>query len=178
MEVRVVSGAVVVEIGVLARADVPGLVARAEEMVVREPGARLVCAVLPDCPADLVLVDVLARLRLLARRRGRAYQIRDAPPAVGDLLGLVGLRDAVPVADPAAEAHRPRAAPPGRGGNSHTDARHAQASPPSPAAEAHRPRAAPLRRGLDRCFEARWEAEEGEQVLGVQEGVQADDASA
>lgn len=100
MEVRVASGAVVVEIGAsLARADIAGLCDRADACLGRVPEAPLVCAVPPDRRVDLVLVDVLARLRLLARRRGRAYQVRDAPAALRDLVGLVGLRDAVPIGD-------------------------------------------------------------------------------
>ncbi|HSA50792.1 MAG TPA: hypothetical protein VLH10_11885 [Yinghuangia sp.] len=99
-QVRVASGAVVVEIRApLARGDTAGLCERADEFLGRVPGAGLVCEVKPGCPADLVLVDVLARLRLLARRRGRAYQVRDAPAALHGLLGLVGLCEAVPVGD-------------------------------------------------------------------------------
>ncbi|UGQ13652.1 STAS domain-containing protein [Yinghuangia sp. ASG 101] len=110
MEVRIASGAVVVEIGAaLGRADVAGLCDRADECLGRVPEARLVCAVQPGRRVDLVLVDILARLRLLARRRGRAYQVRDAPAALRDLVGLVGLRDALPIGD----AHAP---PPPRPG--------------------------------------------------------------
>ncbi|MGW0662096.1 STAS domain-containing protein [Streptodolium elevatio] len=143
MKVRVVAGAVVVDIGALVRADVPGLCARVDEMLARVPGARLVCDVGADCRADLALVDALARLRLLARRRDRAYQIRDAPPALTDLLGLVGLRGAVPVTGP-----------PGLPG-------------PLNRAPAASDRALRL--------QAVREPEEGEQVLGVEERVEADD---
>ncbi|WTW98098.1 STAS domain-containing protein [Streptomycetaceae bacterium NBC_01309] len=153
MKVRVVAGAVVVEIGALVRADVPGLCARVDEMLARVPGARLVCDVGADCRADLALVDALARLRLLARRRDRAYQIRDAPPALTDLLGLVGLRGAVPVAGPPG--------PPGLSG---------LPTPPTncaPTAVAAHDRALRL--------QAVREPEEGEQVIGVEERVEVDD---
>lgn len=149
MKVRVVAGAVVVEIGALVRADVPGLCARVDEMLARVPGARLVCDVGADCRADLALVDALARLRLLARRRDRAYQIRDAPPALTDLLGLVGLRGAVPVAGPPGPSGPPT--PPNR----------------APTAVAAHDRALRL--------QAVREPEEGEQVIGVEERVEVDD---
>lgn len=137
MEVRIASGAVVVEIGaVLGRADVAGLCDRADECLGRVPDARLVCAVQPGRRVDLVLVDVLARLRLLARRRGRAFQVRDAPAALRDLVALVGLRDAVPIGD----------------------------AQPYPA-----PRLPASGLQLER------KTEQWEQMLGVQEGVEADD---
>lgn len=100
VEVRIASGAVVVEIRAsLGRADIAGLCDRADECLGRVPDGGLVCTVQPGRPVDLVLVDVLARLRLLARRRGRTYQVRDAPAGLPDLMGLVGLRDAVPLRD-------------------------------------------------------------------------------
>lgn len=125
-----------VEIGAVARGELAELCARADELLARAQGARLECRVGAGVAADLVLVDALARLRLVARRRGRAYRIRDAPPALRDLLGLIGLRGAVPVGEDA--------------------------------------EALPVRSGL----QARREAEEREQVLGVQEGVEPDDPPA
>lgn len=158
MKVRVVAGAVVVEIGALVRADVPGLCARVDEMLARVPGARLVCDVGADCRADLALVDALARLRLVARRRDRAYQIRDAPAALRDLLGLVGLRSAVPVVGP-----------PGPLGG----------VPEGPAGTTGVPTGSPTGTptGSERALrlQAVRESEEGEQVLGVEERVEADD---
>ncbi|WP_436776249.1 STAS domain-containing protein [Yinghuangia sp. YIM S09857] len=166
MKVRVVAGAVVVEIGALVRADVPGLCARVDEMLVQVPGARLVCDVGADCRADLALVDALARLRLAARRRGRAYQIRDAPPALTDLLGLVGLRGAVPVAG---TAPPPRPAGPPR--TSHGAAIRAAPETTSKAPTPACPDRAALRLQPVR------QPEQREQVVGVEERVEPDDPS-
>jgi hypothetical protein len=44
---------------------------------------------------DLALVDTLARLQLIARRRGGSVLVRDASPDLRQLLHLVGLADVV-----------------------------------------------------------------------------------
>lgn len=44
-------------------------------------------------PADLALVEELARLRLAARRLGHSMSLRDPCPRLQDLLDLVGLAD-------------------------------------------------------------------------------------
>ncbi|MCF2525990.1 STAS domain-containing protein [Yinghuangia soli] len=119
--VRVAAGEVVVALGALTRAEVPALCALADERLAGLPDARLVCEVPPGRPADLALIDALARLRLTAKRRGRVYQVRDAPAELGELLGLVGLAAAVPL-DAAEPADGPPAPP---------------ADPPPPAAGPH-----------------------------------------
>lgn len=134
----------VVAIGPLARGEVAGVCARVRAVLEGAPGAPLVCDVSAVVRPDLVTVDVLARLRLAAKRYGRAYRIRDAPPALGDMLGLLGLERAVPVDDPGEPADRARA---------------------SPGGAVLRDRLQPVR-----------EAEQREQLLGVEEGVHADDA--
>ena len=45
---------------------------------------------------DLVLVDVLARLRLVAGRLGAAFVVLGAPPELDQLLAFVGLLTVVP----------------------------------------------------------------------------------
>jgi hypothetical protein len=47
---------------------------------------------------DLAIVDVLARLQLVARRLGCAIRVRDADAEVADLLALVGLAEVVGLA--------------------------------------------------------------------------------
>lgn len=49
----------------------------------------------PDCET----VDILARLQLLARRRGREIALRNASPRLCELLELSGLADIVPCVD-------------------------------------------------------------------------------
>jgi hypothetical protein len=44
-----------------------------------------------SAPADLEVVDALARLQLAATRRGVRLRLRDPPPDLLDLLDLVGL---------------------------------------------------------------------------------------
>lgn len=149
MGIRVGAGEVVVEIGALACADLPALCALADEQLARVPAARLVCEVAAGRSADLVLVDALVRLRLVAKRRGRTYRIRDAPEALGDLLGLVGLRAAVPLGRGTAE-------PTGPG--------------PDPALVLDV-------LGVLGVLEVRRQPEEREQVLGIEERVEADDAA-
>ncbi len=47
----------------------------------------------PSGRVGLELVDALARLRLVAQRLGCSIQVRDAWPALTDLLDLVGLHE-------------------------------------------------------------------------------------
>ncbi|MFI8827533.1 STAS domain-containing protein [Streptomyces sp. NPDC053431] len=55
-----------------------------------EPG-RVVCEIGGLGPADLAVVDALARLRLTARRRGHRLEFRGAAPELRGILELVGL---------------------------------------------------------------------------------------
>lgn len=139
----------VVAIGPLARGDVAGVCARVRAVLERAPGAPLVCDVGAVVRPDLVTVDVLARLRLAAKRYGRAYRIRDAPPALRDMLALLGLERAVPTDDPGEPAG------------------------PGPA---DRARASPRGGLLGNRLQPVREPEQREQLLGVEEGVHADDA--
>ncbi len=78
--------------GPILRSDLPGLCDR-------------VCAILTDAPAeeafcdvrgvepDAVTVDALARLQLAARRRGCRVRLRNASPALLDLVAFMGLTD-------------------------------------------------------------------------------------
>ena len=78
--------------GPILRSDLPGLCDR-------------VCAILSDAPADealcdvrgvepdAVTVDALARLQLAARRRGCRVRLRNASPALLDLVTFMGLTE-------------------------------------------------------------------------------------
>ena len=81
--------------GPILRSDLPGLCDR-------------VCAILTDVPADealcdvrgvepdAVTVDALARLQLAARRRGCRVRLRNASPALLDLVTFMGLTEVLP----------------------------------------------------------------------------------
>jgi hypothetical protein len=42
-------------------------------------------------PVDLAVIDLLARVGLLARRFGSTVDVRDPPPGLADLASLVGM---------------------------------------------------------------------------------------
>jgi hypothetical protein len=92
------SGTVVLAVdGPLTPADLPGLYARACRLMDRLGATRVVCEVGPLVAADAVAVEALARLQLVARRRGLRVALRRASPDLVDLLALAGLTDIVPV---------------------------------------------------------------------------------
>jgi ABC-type transporter Mla MlaB component len=78
----------------LAPSDLPGLHARACELLEVAEAATIVCDV-RDVAADAVTVDALARLRLAARRRGCRMRLRNASPELLGLIALIGLDDAL-----------------------------------------------------------------------------------
>lgn len=76
-----------------------GLGAAAEDAVVIDVGALTD----PDCAT----LDVLARLALRAQRRGRRILLRNACPALHELIELGGLTDVLPcTGDSGGEAGR------------------------------------------------------------------------
>ena len=46
-------------------------------------------------PADLTLIDVLARAQLMARRLGCSIQLCDAPAELASLILLLGLAESI-----------------------------------------------------------------------------------
>ncbi|MFF2008090.1 STAS domain-containing protein [Streptomyces sp. NPDC058195] len=97
---------VLVVTGRVTRTAVPGLCAELESLLygpdgaVRDPDAEaeVDCDVGGVARVDLVLVEAVARLGLVARRAGgRRLRLRNAPPELRGLLDLVGLADVVDV---------------------------------------------------------------------------------
>ena len=60
---------------------------------------RIVCDLGHALAADAVAVDALARLQLGARRLGRWVELRNASPALSELLDLMGLDEALPAGE-------------------------------------------------------------------------------
>ncbi|MFD5063893.1 STAS domain-containing protein [Streptomyces sp. NPDC058394] len=92
--------------GRVTRPDLPALCAELESLLydpegrVRDPDAGVDCDLGGVVQADLVLVEAIARLGLVARRAGgRRLRLRNAPPELRNLLELVGLADVVNVED-------------------------------------------------------------------------------
>ncbi|MDF6044440.1 STAS domain-containing protein [Streptomyces sp. JH14] len=88
--------------GRVTRPDVSALCAELESLLydpegrVRDPDVGVDCDVGGVVQADLVLVEAVARLGLVARRAGgRRLRLRNVPPDLQHLLDLVGLADAV-----------------------------------------------------------------------------------
>jgi ABC-type transporter Mla MlaB component len=78
--------------GPIARADLPGLCNRVCAVLGARRPAVALCDVTGVDP-DAVTVDALARLQLAARRHGCEVRLRNASPALLDLVELMGLTD-------------------------------------------------------------------------------------
>jgi ABC-type transporter Mla MlaB component len=83
--------------GPLSQAELPALYDRACELMARPGVARVLCEVGPQVAPDGVAVEALARLQLVARRRGLRVALRHASRDLVDLLALAGLTEIVPV---------------------------------------------------------------------------------
>jgi ABC-type transporter Mla MlaB component len=82
--------------GSIARADVPLLCERVRVLLEGTHADLVVCDVGALVDPDAVTIDVLARLRLTARRLGRRVGLLDACGELQDLLALTGLSDVLP----------------------------------------------------------------------------------
>ncbi len=78
--------------GRIARTELPALCERVCAMVESSGADVCVCDVI-SVDADAVMVDALARLQLVARRRGCRVRLRHAPDELLELLAFMGLRD-------------------------------------------------------------------------------------
>jgi hypothetical protein len=78
--------------GPLAAGDAADLCERLRAVLASSDAAVIVCDV-GGLPANIVTVDLLARLQLTARRLGRRIELRSGTPELGRLLAFVGLAD-------------------------------------------------------------------------------------
>jgi ABC-type transporter Mla MlaB component len=78
--------------GPITRADLPGLCDRVCGLLT-ESGAGVVLCDVCDVEPDAVTVDAIARLQLAARRSGCRIRLREASPALCELVDFMGLAD-------------------------------------------------------------------------------------
>jgi ABC-type transporter Mla MlaB component len=78
--------------GPILRSDLPGLCDRVCSLLGDAPADEALCDVRGVEP-DAVTVDALARLQLAARRRGCRVRLRNASPALLDLVAFMGLTE-------------------------------------------------------------------------------------
>lgn len=78
--------------GPISLADLPGLCDRFGALL-RESQARVVRCDVHGVDADVVTVDALARLQLVAKRRRCRFLLVGTSPPLRELVGLMGLDD-------------------------------------------------------------------------------------
>ena len=81
--------------GPIRRDDLPGLCSRVCALLQESSPTVAVCDVSGIDP-DAVTVDALARLQLAARRQGCRVRLRNASPALLELVAFMGLTDVLP----------------------------------------------------------------------------------
>jgi ABC-type transporter Mla MlaB component len=79
----------------VTRADIPVLCADLAERLRGRAGGVVICDVAQVYRPDVVTVEALARLRLTARRHGWKLVVSGAGPRLVELVGLLGLGDAL-----------------------------------------------------------------------------------
>ncbi len=82
----------------ITRADLPALCAGLAELLRGRPAGVVVCDVTAVSRPDVVTVEALARLRLVARRHSWRLEVGGAGPELVGLVRLLGLSDALPPA--------------------------------------------------------------------------------
>jgi hypothetical protein len=82
----------------ITRADIDVLCAGLAELLPGPAGGVVVCDVAAAGRADVVTVEALARLRLVARRHGWRLEVSGAGPELVELVRLLGLSDAFSIA--------------------------------------------------------------------------------
>ena len=85
---------VVVIAGSVEPADIAALCERARRVLVDVDTDPVICEA-NALRADLAAVDAVARVALTARRLDRGIELRDATPALRELLALAGLGEVV-----------------------------------------------------------------------------------
>ncbi len=83
--------------GAVDRGEIPALCARLHALLESGAAETIVCDVGRLARVDLTAVDGLARLRLVARRGGRRFWVRNASAELQMLLAFLGLSEAVPL---------------------------------------------------------------------------------
>ena len=78
--------------GPIQRSDLPGLCDRVCALFARSRAAVAFCDV-SGVPADALTVDALARLQLGAKRAGCTVRLRNASPALLELVAFMGLEN-------------------------------------------------------------------------------------
>ena len=76
----------------LRREDLPGLCRRVGALFDASRGSTALCDV-AEVVADAVAVDALARLQVVARKRGCLVRLRGASAELRDLVAFMGLDD-------------------------------------------------------------------------------------
>lgn len=84
--------------GRIERTDAARLGREVRTLLETGDARQIVCDVGQITRSDAAVVDALCRMRLAARRRGCQLRLRAASTELLDLLYLVGLSDAVPIA--------------------------------------------------------------------------------
>lgn len=85
--------------GPLEPGDLPELLERSRALLAASHVELLVCAV-GELTADLLSVEALARIALVARRGGCRVVLAGAAPQLRALVGLLGLAEVLPCAGP------------------------------------------------------------------------------
>jgi ABC-type transporter Mla MlaB component len=83
--------------GPILRADVAGLCERVQTLLESSNADLAFCDVKGVADPDVVTVDALARVQLIARRLGLEIRVIHAHGELRDLLALTGLREVVPL---------------------------------------------------------------------------------
>jgi ABC-type transporter Mla MlaB component len=86
--------------GSLDAAAIPGLGERLASLIQRSGTDLVTCdvGVLDSC--DLVVIDALARMELIARRLGCTVQVSRASDQLVELIAFAGLQEVLPVCRP------------------------------------------------------------------------------
>lgn len=87
-------------------ADVARMCARARAMFLRAAPEPLVCDLGEVADTDAATLDALARLQLVAKRCGRALEVRHAPLELRELVEFVGLGPVIRCRDVHVESSR------------------------------------------------------------------------
>jgi ABC-type transporter Mla MlaB component len=91
----------------IERADIPELCECLEDLLVASDGGVVICDVGTIERPDIVTIELLARLQLAAQRLGGGIHLQGARPRLRELVALVGLAAALPLAVEPAPADGP-----------------------------------------------------------------------